>query len=671
MPIHQPQQRSAAPTTGAGEPLGVQQAEAALVEHYPRLVRLAYVVLPPSLGRHRRVLAAHGTVQRALPGARTAPDRMRVPAQSRRSSEAAQEAQGPANAPYAWMRLRVLRTALAHERRPRWWPARLPAPAALRPTLPVVWGLRLFPRAGGVDELALDRALSTVPGAVRAAFALQLLEGLSESSVRALLAEAGETDPAGAVRRAARLGRPDRAGAQVLLQSGEFDPCAVQTRPSDLLRRRHRVRAVALAAALCVVAGTLAVAAERGVRGVADEGPAAGVTVPALDPAALLRTAAEQWADTSRIDFTAWSVRGDRRSDGELLGRALRAWSGPPAGVRVSTTPGTADVPPAQPPRLLFAGEVDGAAVVLFHDGGVRVVRYAEPLSGGGGAALDFARTDDADVTTGAAVVVSRTGEKARFLLAPWISETTTRDLLAPNTPSRPLEVGPDGVTAPVGRPAAGGACDSWPVLQLRSSERIVENHAFLVTDLGDLAPAHLTYTPKPGRGAPARQPREATGTEALLAWARTACSLRALSGSGVRAVNNWAFAEQRLPEGEASAEWLCTRADTWRGPGRVLVQFLRPAASPTAPAAVVADRNDTALCSRFGQHILAGTHWKSASGRWYVLAAGSRAVDRIEATGQVRGAAGGPTLAVRAPRDASVQLTARLREGGTLAAVR
>ncbi|MGW7229955.1 hypothetical protein [Streptomyces cyaneofuscatus] len=665
MPIHQPQQRSAA---ASRESLGVQQAEAALVEHYPRLVRLAYVVLPPSLGRHRRVLAAHGAVQRALPVTRTAPARMaQVPAQSRRSPEAGQ-AEAPANAPYASMRLRVLRTALAYERRPRWWPGRLPAPAALRPTLPVVWGLRLFPRAGGVDELALDRALSEVLGAVRAAFALQLLDGLPETAVRALLAEAGVDDPAGAVRRAARLGRPDRATAQVLLRSGEFDPCTVQTRPSDLLRRRHRVRAAALAAALCVVAGTLAVAAGNDVR---NEAPGAGVTVPALDPAALLRTAAEQWADTSRIDFTAWPVRGDRRGDGELLGRALRAWSEPPGNVQVSTTPGTVDVPPAQPPRLLFAGEVDGAAVVLFHDGGVRIVRYAEPLAGGGGAALDFARTDDADVTTGAAVVVSRTGEKARFLLAPWISETTTRDLLAPDTPGRPLEVGPDGITAPVERPAAGGGCDAWPVLQLRSSERIVENHAFLVTDLGDLAPAHLTYTPKPGRGAPARQPREATGPEALLAWARTACSLRALSGSGVRAVNNWAFAEQRLPEGGASAEWLCTRADTWRGPGRVLVQFLQPAASPTAPAAVVADRNDTALCSRFGQHILAGTHWKAASGRWYVLAAGSRAVNRIEATGQVRGAAGGPTLAVRAPRDASVELTARLREGGTLAAVR
>ncbi len=665
MPIHPPTQRS---TTAPSEPLAVKQAEAALVEHYPRLVRLAYVVLPPSLGRHRRVLAAHTVVQRALPVTRTAPARTaQVPAQSRRSPEA-EQTKAPASAPYVSMRLRVLRTALAYERRPRWWPGRLPVPAALRPTLPVVWGLRLFPRAGGVDELALDRALSDVPGAVRAAFALQLLDGLPEASVRELLAEAGVDDPAGAVRRAARLGRPDRAAAQVLLRSGEFDPCTVQTRPSDLLRRRHRVRAAALAAALCVVAGTLAVAVEKDAR---DEGPGAGVTVPALDPAALLRTAAEQWADTSRIDFTAWPVRGDRRGDDELLGRALRAWSEPSGNVKVSTTPGTVGVPPAQPPRLLFAGEVDGAAVVLLHDGGVRVVRYAEPLAGGGGAALDFARTDDADVTTGAAVVVSRTGEKARFLLAPWISETTTRDLLAPDTPGRPLEVGPDGITAPVERPAAGGGCDAWPVLQLRSSERIVENHAFLVTDLGDLAPAHLTYTPKPGRGAPARQPREATGPEALLAWARTACSLRALSGSGVRAVNNWAFAEQRLPEGGASAQWLCTRADTWRGPGRVLVQFLQPTASPTAPAAVVADRNDTALCSRFGQHILAGTHWKADSGRWYVLAAGSRAVNRIEATGQVRGTAGGPTLAVRAPRDASVQLTARLREGGTLAAVR
>lgn len=511
--------------------------------------------------------------------------------------------------------------------------------------------------------------LSAVPAAVRAAFALRLLEELDEPEAQALLARAGARDPARAVRAARRLGAGDRAGAETLLRSGEFDPCALRTRPSDLLRRRHRMRAVAGVAALCVVAGGVVALAEEGS---AVRLPAGrSVFAPALDPAALLRTAAEEWADTSRVDFTAWPARGDRTEDRQLLGRALRIWGRTPRGTPVSTTPGALPVPPAQPPRLLYAGDVDGAAVVLFHDGGVRVVRYAEPLSGSGTPALDFVRTDDADVTTGAAVVVSRSGDRARFLLAPWISQTTTRDLLRPNTAARALMVRADGVTAAVARPSPGGSCDSWPVMQLRSSERIVEKHAFLVTDLGDPAPVHLTFTPKPGGGAPARQPREATGGPALLSWARTACSLQALRGTGVRAVNNWDFAEQRLPEGGAPAQWVCTRADTWQGPGRVLVQFLGPDPSLTAPGTVVGNARDTALCSRFGQHVLGGTHWRAPSGRWYVLAAGSRAVSRIEATGAVRETAAGTTLAVRAPRNASVELTARLREGGSLTAVR
>ncbi|MEW2178696.1 hypothetical protein AB0890_20495 [Streptomyces sp. NPDC005406] len=668
MPTHPTQQRS----TFSGERPGVQQAEATLMEHYPRLVRLAYLVLPPSLGRHRRVLAAHATVQRALPGARAAPEApapASVPAQTRGA------AHGPARddggTEYVWMRLRVLRAALAHERRPRWWPGRLPPPAALRPSLPAVWGLRLFPRAGGASELALDQALAAVPGAVRAAFALRLLEGLDGPEAQALLARAGAPDAAGAVRAAGDLGGADRARAGSLLRSGEFDPCVLQTRPSDLLRRRHRIRAVSATAAFCAVAGGLvAVAAE----GTPDTSPVSrGVRnayAPALDPAALLRTAAEQWADTSRIDFTAWPARGDRTDDPALLGRALRSWGGDQDGAEVSHTPGTVTVAPAQPPQLLYAGEVDGAAVVLFHDRGVRVVRYAEPLSGSGRPALDFARTDDADVTTGAALVVSRDGNRARFLLAPWISRTTTRDLLAPDSPARALRVAPDGVTAAVPRPSPGALCDAWPVLQLRSSERIVENHAFLLTDLGDLAPVHLTFTPKPAGGAPARQPREATGTPALLAWAHTACSMATLRGSGVRAVNNWEFAEQRLPQAGAPARWLCTRADTWQGPGRVLVQFLTPGLAPTAPGAVVADERDTARCSRFGQHVLAGTRWRAPSGQWYVLAAGSRAVKRIEASGSVQGVAVGRTLAVRAPRDAPVELTALLEEGGSLTAV-
>ncbi|NEA48298.1 hypothetical protein G3I35_19020, partial [Streptomyces sp. SID10815] len=59
------------PPSASAPVLDVGQAEAALVEHYPRLVRLAYLLLPPALGRGRRVLTAHSLVQRALPRGRT------------------------------------------------------------------------------------------------------------------------------------------------------------------------------------------------------------------------------------------------------------------------------------------------------------------------------------------------------------------------------------------------------------------------------------------------------------------------------------------------------------------------------------------------------------------------------------------------------------------------
>jgi len=69
------------PAPPSGAVVGVEQAEAALVEHYPRLVRLAYLMLPPGLGRSRRVLTAHALVQRALPRGRAAGDASVIPAQ--------------------------------------------------------------------------------------------------------------------------------------------------------------------------------------------------------------------------------------------------------------------------------------------------------------------------------------------------------------------------------------------------------------------------------------------------------------------------------------------------------------------------------------------------------------------------------------------------------------
>ncbi|MER7910718.1 hypothetical protein [Streptomyces sp. NPDC096068] len=637
-----------------------EAAEAALVEHYPALVRLAYLVLPPALGRHRRVLAAHALVQNSLAEAAgragSGTSRAGTP-----TAGAALPGQRSGERPaHAWLRATVVRAALRPPRR-------------FGPPFPLVLGLRLFPRAGGTDELALDRALAEAAPATRAALALRTLEGLPADATARLLASAGVAEPAAALRAAERIGAASGTDVETLLRSAEFDPCTVHTRPTDLLRRRRRTRLAALAGALLLVTAGAAVTA--GIRAGTEPEPVAAPTAPtrALDPTALLRTSADRWADTSRVDLTAWPARGARTADTALLRRALDTWArGPGDGVRRTATPGTPVSPPAEPPRLLFAGTVDDADVVLLHDG-ARLARYAEPRDGRGPAALDLARADDADVTTGAAVVLTRAPGRTRYLLAPWIAEAAVRDLGAPGTAARPLDVTPDGVTGPVpyaipstsGAPGrAPGACAGVTALQLRSSSLIVEDHAFLLADLGELAPAHLTWTPPPGAGAPARAPREATGARGLAAWARSACSLAALHGAGVRSVNRWEYAEQTLPERAGRARWVCSRVDTWEGSGRVAVSFEAPGGTAPRP---VAELRDTAACGRFGQHVLAGTYWTARSGTRYLLAAGSRRLTGVTAGGAVTATARGPFLTARATGDGPVRLTGRLSDGSAL----
>ncbi|MET8286837.1 hypothetical protein ACIA7S_00485 [Streptomyces sp. NPDC051643] len=637
---------------------GLDRAEAALVEEYSDLVRLAYLTLPSSLSRHRRILVAHSLVQRSLPGARSGRPDPLVPAP-----------RGTVRRPVAEkdrLRGQVVRSALAHGRSPRGWPRRLPPPRTVLPTLPVVWGLRLFPRAGGAEEIALGQALAGATAAGRAAFVLRRVDGLADAVVEALLRAAGVPDPEGALRSANRLDESAGAAARALLTSREFDACSVQTRPTDLLRRRRRVRFLWAALTAAVLTGlVLAVAGQGSAPSRPAPGSRTGVGLPGPDD--LVRTAGDVWADTSRVDLTAWPARGGRVNDRSLLARALSTWDRPAGALRITTTPGTPTDPPPHSPQLLYAGNVDGDAVVLLYDGR-RVVRYSEPLGAPGHGALALARADDADVTTAAALVVHRGARGARYLLAPWIAEARSRDLLRPDSPARPVGVAGDGVTVPVPAPTRKAACDSRPVLQLRSSARIVEKHAFLLTDLGELSPVHLTYTPLPGHGSPpARQPREATGGPALLAWAHLACGLEELRGTGVRAVNAWDFAEQELPERGGHAVWTCARASTWRGPGDVELVLRAPASSASAPAEVVGRARATAACSRFGQHVVADVHWRTRSGHWYLLAAGSRAVTRIDVTGEVTARQRGRTLAVRAPRDSRARVSARLGNGTSL----
>lgn len=617
-------------SSAAGPVVGVEQAEAALVEHYPRLVRFAYLVLPSGRGRSRRVLTAHSLVQRALPRGRTpAP---LIPAQ---------QAGRDGDPGYALIRLQVLRTALRGG-------ARLPPP------LPQVWGLKLFPRSGGVDELALDQRLSALSGPARAAHALRGLERLPDGDVREVLRAAGVADVDAALEEADKIPDPYR-----LLDSPEFDPCALQVRPTDLLRRRRRLKAALVAGAALAVCGTLLGLPGDG------WGPDGAAAPPyarnpaaqaALDPGKLTRVSPTAWKTSARTDFSVWPARGDRTGDRTLLRRALAVWARPGKGVQVSATPGTPSGGPAGPPQLLYAGTVDTARVVVLYDG-LRVARYAEPADGTRGAALDFARVDGAGRAGSGAVVLSRADGNVRYLTAPWVRGAGERDLRRPGSGAMDLAL-TDGVTSPLaGSALQPGPCTSWNVLQLTDG-----TGTRLVTDLGELVPAHLTAG-RPG------ETHEASGAEALRTWAPYACSLSAMRSAGVRSVNAWAFAEQPLPGTGREAAWVCTRAETWRGGGaRVLAQFHTPGGRS---GAVAAKAESVPACGEREPRVLAGVLWKSEAGAWYLLAAGSRDLASVRATGGVEGSAQGPLLTVRAGKGARADLKGTLGNGQSVDGLR
>ncbi|MEU9959240.1 hypothetical protein [Streptomyces sp. NPDC050982] len=643
-----------APDPRPGPVVDVEQAEASLVEHYPRLVRLAYLVLPPSLGRNRRVLTAHALTQRALPRGRTSGDASVLPAQKTAEGR-------DADPGYAYVRLRVLRTAL-EAGRPltfRAWPRR----AQLPPLLPQVWGLRLFPRSGGADELALDQRLSALSAPARAAYVLRGLERLADADVLRVLAAAGEEDPADALAEA-----DDIEAKYGLLTSPEFDPCSLQARPPDLMRRRQHMKAALAAAAAVAVCGAL-----LGMPG--DGWGPDGAAAPsyaqnpsaqaALDPGKLTLVPAAAWQTSTRTDFSVWPARGTLTGDRALLRRALAVWARPGESVQVSATPGTPAGAPPGPPQLLYAGEVDQSRVVLLYDG-LRIARYAEPKDGTQGAALDFARVDGATGADANAVVLGRADGNVRYLTAPWVRTATVRDLLKSATGSSAasdasgasgatrLGRSADGVTEPFASPVQQtGECRSWNALELtdRSGTR-------LTTDLGELTPARLT-SGRPG------QPHEASAAT----WSPLACSLAAVRGQGVRAVNAWQYARQPLPDASGSANWLCTRADTWRGGGtRVLAQFH---AQGQPYGAVVAKAQNVAACGAKDSHVLAGVLWKSGTGDWYLLAAGSKDTSSIRATGGVDGSTDGNLLAVRAEQGAQAGLKGTLADGRSIGGLR
>jgi hypothetical protein len=103
-------------------------AEAALLDNYPELVRIAYALLPAYVRRHRRVIAAHGVVQRALP------DHRRLERLLRNATDAR-----------SFVRDRVRQEAIRQaQARTPWW------------LLPQVWGLRLLAWFEAPDDNSFD-----------------------------------------------------------------------------------------------------------------------------------------------------------------------------------------------------------------------------------------------------------------------------------------------------------------------------------------------------------------------------------------------------------------------------------------------------------------------------------------------------------------------------------
>ncbi|MBS2537884.1 hypothetical protein KGQ20_34535 [Catenulispora sp. NF23] len=579
---------------------GREDLEAALVLHYSRLVRIAYLALPPEGDRHGRVLAAHAIAQRTLSGGAEPGG---GPGQWLR--RAPQQVDGDS---YAILRQAVVNAVLGKA----WWPRSL--------RRPYVWGLRLFPLGGGSQELELDAALRGLSVTARMAYVLLGLEELDADEVAELLSGAGARGVPAALERARQLLAEHPAD---VLESSEFDPCTLRTRPADLSRRRRQTRGVAAGGGVALVA---LLAIVIGVSGSGSGGADAAATGAAGADVAhtAIQVADGAWQQSPRLDFGVWPTRGEGSVPATTVGQAVNAWSSQHPDV-YKLGLGAADGPPLQPVHVLWSGHLDGATVVLLFDS-TRLARYTLPdaPTAADPVRLDVVPADDADLTSAGAVVLRSTDAGDRWLVAPWVDTVGVRDLRTPSASVQAATVS-DGVTAALPKPPASG-CGSWPTLQLHATAA-VGGETFAMTDLGGVTGTHLLFTAPP-KTDPTQTPREVAAPDAFGTEARVACGLSALAGQGMKQVDTWVFAQQPLPQSQGLASWVCVRADQWAGGGSATSEFLPPAAQ--AAATVTGTESDGRTCSTLGPNVVAQARWRAPDGKVYLLVAGTRHVVKV-----------------------------------------
>ncbi|MEV6524747.1 hypothetical protein AB0M43_22585 [Longispora sp. NPDC051575] len=450
--------------------------------------------------------------------------------------------------------------------------------------------------AGGPEHAAVDQALAAVEPQARVAYLLLLAEGMDRKSATGVLQAVGVPDSYAAVNKALKVRDAldadygiDAERQSELLDEPAMNPAATEVRaPAPAMLRTARVGRGALGGAAGIVAlvgvATLATGAWSG-----PEPQKVEPVRPVTDT---------EWRNNPNPVLAAWPSRGSERANTALTSRAVSAWR---TGKKLVVGRGADGSPPAGVPQLLFAGKVDGKDVVLLADKS-RIARYSDkglelspmPVLGTAGAsALHLVGT--------------------RYLLAPWIQKAQVatlgggwQDLAAA-----------DGITDPV-RPVPG-SCYTGPLLRLTTQD-VAAPGPLTLADLGQISLAHITVG----------DPKAARYLDTQGSWERLGCQVTEWQGSAVVAVHAWEFATGPLPAKAGTGSWVCLRADLVGGANMVRAVLLGPGGTATTVA------QGTRLCSARGGPVAATAWWKAPSGSWYLLAAGSPGVDRIEAAAGV-----------------------------------
>lgn len=477
---------------------------------------------------------------------------------------------------------------------------------------------------GGPEHAAVDYALARVDPQARAAYLLIIAEGMNRKSATAVLQVAGAPDPYAAVTGACRLRDQlaaehglDVARQTELLDDPAMNPISARVQvPAPALLRTIRISR----GALSVLAGVLVLAGAATLVTGVWSGPAE------RSPAVRL-VSGEVWRTSALPILASWPSRGEARTDRKLTDAAVTAWRD---NVNVRVGKGTDSTPPVGAPQVLFAGRVDGAQVVLLADP-ARLARYT--VSGKDDPIVELSPMPGSGVAGASAVRL----RGSRYLLAPWVKQVQVGTIGG----EWQALAARDGVTdaaSPV-----PGSCYTGPVLRLTAQD-IGPTPPVTVADLGQIGLVRIT------EGDP-KSPGALSGD-----WGGLGCQLAEWRDTAVVAVHAWQFWSGQLPGGGGLGRWTCMRADLADGDNQVRAVLIGTTANSTAML------KGTRMCSGLGGPVAAGTWWKAPSGSWYVLAAGSSGIERLDVAVESTKAAARAYVAV-GPMPAPVPIMIKARE--------